>query len=141
MTTPVSFEIAKLLKEKGFEQTLEVGVICRIQNKINKDYQKTRPLRESDLTNEWSILNEIYPTIVEVVMWLYEKHGIWIIVDWSQTKWCFSVIDVKEDTIKKVAGDKWKERSSGVYLKTELDFNSPTEAYEAAIEYTLKNLI
>jgi hypothetical protein len=127
MTTPVSFQLAKLLKEKGFEQTLEVGVICRIQNKINKDYEKTRPLRESDLTNEWSILNEIYPTIVEVVMWLYEKYGIWIEVPFWDSKFRIKIVDtIKEELLR------------GIDFES---YNSPTEAYEAAIEYTLNNLI
>lgn len=127
MTTPVTFEIAKLLKEKGFEQTLQVGIICRIQNKVNKDYEKIRPLKESDLKNDWSIFNEIYPTIAEVVMWFYEKHGIWVGVQpnepYVDDDWCFTI---------------FKDLKNNNSLE---GYNSPTEAYEAGIEYTLKNLI
>ena len=59
------------------------------------------------------------PTIAEVVMWLYEKHGDWI-----------SVV-------------KFEKYSSCTFRHNCLfkEYNSPTEAYEAAIEYTLKNLI
>ena len=67
----------------------------------------------------------VNPTISDVVMWLYEKHGIWVYVDfYNENRW-FGVFRNKEG------------------VKTELFdvFNSPTEAYEAAIEYTLKNLI
>lgn len=135
MNILISFELAKLLKEKGFDKS---------------GYLQDRWLGNNFKTVKGKVITipvfglgatSVLPPISEVVMWLYEKHGVWIIVDWSQTKWCFSVIDIKEDTIKKTAGDKWKNRSSGVYLKTELDFNSPMEAYQSAIEYTLKNLI
>ena len=48
MNKEVNFEIAKLLKEKGF--------------RLLPDFKSS------------------YPTIAEVVMWLYEKHGVWISV-------------------------------------------------------------
>lgn len=67
----------------------------------------------------------VNPTISDVVMWLYEKHGIWIYVDfYNKNRW-FGVFRNKEG------------------VKTELFdvFNSPTEAYEAAIDYILNNLI
>lgn len=67
------------------------------------------------------------PTIAEVIDWLYEKHGVWI-----------SVLH--------------KRRSENKYFDYEIklpngmeiyswDHNSPTEAGEAAIEYTLNELI
>ena len=64
------------------------------------------------------------PTIAEVVMWLYEEHGIWIYAHRIDQKEFYWSIDT----------DK-KEFTSGENFKT------PTEAYEAAIEYTLKNLL
>lgn len=68
-------------------------------------------------------------TIAEVVMWLYKKHGIWVIVsheisDLHQTEWFWIGVKNGEETASQYFG-----------------FNTPTEAYEAAIEYTLKNLI
>jgi hypothetical protein len=57
------------------------------------------------------------PTIAETCMWLYEKHGIWISVD-----------SIDDSTIFR-------------HCFSNIDFNSPTEAYEDAIEYTLNNLI
>ena len=62
---------------------------------------------------------------MEVVMWLYEKYDIWIYVDfYNENRW-FGVFRNKQG------------------VKTELFdvFNSPTESYEAAIEYTLNKLI
>lgn len=126
MNKPVSFELSKMLKEKSYPLS-----------NTGYGYNNDGNLADPCFSN---IICEA-PAIADVVMWLYEKHGIWVLVDWSQTKWCFSIIDIKEETVKKVSGERWKERSSGVYLKTLLDFNSPTEAYEAAIEYCLTKLI
>lgn len=143
MNKPVSFDLAKLLKEKGFDRSShsfyvidesEYGEIGEFITNPNDNYPT---LDDNSLFDTLASA----PTIADVVMWLYEKNGIWVLVDWSQTKWCFSIIDIKEETVKKVSGERWKERSSGVYLKTLLDFNSPTEAYEAAIEYCLTKLI
>ena len=68
------------------------------------------------------------PTIAEVVMWLYEKHGVWITV---------CVIGV--DGFGYWLHDKGRKRlnpdnQGGYWL-------SPTEAYKAAIEYCLTKLI
>lgn len=62
-----------------------------------------------------------YPTITEVVMWLYEKHGIWISVEQNSF----------------IGGGK----SSFISNVKRAEYNSPTEAYEAAIEYCLTKLI
>jgi hypothetical protein len=103
MNTPVSFEIAKLLKEKGFDG-------------IEIDYGLNQ------------ILNlKPAPTIAEVVMWLYEKHGIWISPQpnepYIDNDWCFTV---------------FKDLKNNGSLE---GYNSPTEAYEAAINYVLLNLM
>jgi hypothetical protein len=70
-----------------------------------------------------------YPTIAEVVMWLYEKHGIWIVPLPTPTKHFVFGIYIIEKPYELVNGEMKKS------------FNSPTEAYEAAIEHTFKNLI
>jgi hypothetical protein len=99
MIIPVSFELAKLLKEKGF---------------------RVLPTFESS-----------YPTIAEVVMWLYEKHDIWIytrpVLD-EDGEWIF------KGYVKLMNNFKAKEYQTKLLRK-------PTEAYEAAIEYTLNHLI
>jgi hypothetical protein len=69
------------------------------------------------------------PTIAEVVMWLYEKHGIWTVVNVNiMGSWYFEHFDLKE-------------KRNAEFKPTDTHYNSPTEAYEAAIEYTLNNLI
>ena len=115
MNTPVSFELAKLLKEKGFD-----GNYFHYWNMVNH-------------SGKWKVDTSIWeytddyieaPTIAEVVMWLYEKHEIWISVEASDdfTMFCFRV--------------RKKEVS-----RLSFNYNSPTEAYEAAIEYTLNKLL
>ena len=69
------------------------------------------------------------PTITEVVMWLYEKHGIWTVVNVNiMGSWYFEHFDLKE-------------KRNTQFKPTDTHYDSPTEAYEAAIIYTLKNLI
>ena len=116
MNKSVNFEIAKLLKEKG---------INLLSSKLM--YASNGKLTDSIYDfDEWCFA----PTIAEVVMWLYEKHEIWII----------SSYELAEDNITK----EW----FWIAIKDgeEVAFNyggytSPTEAYEAAITYCLNNLI
>jgi hypothetical protein len=139
MNTPVSFEIAKLLKEKGFDKPcLQAYRVWR--GNIRKT-DKT-PLEEIGVEYEpymrgynasvtyytQSESHTVAPTIAEVVMWLYEKHGIWIVIlpellNGTEIRYYPSVFE------------------QGIGEDLESYFNSPTEAYEAAIEYVLKNLL
>lgn len=100
MNPDVNSEITKLLKEKGFDFPKKAS-----QN----DYQGEPP------------------TIVEVVMWLYDKHNIWIN---ARRVWNKGEIIGFEVTIDQIDG----------FTETDI-YNSPTEAYSEAILYTLKNLI
>ena len=133
MNTPISFEIAKLLKEKGFDEQ-SINFYTKPNSKmfgIDEHYRnypiKNTPKKLYKLGfNAVLNIENIYfaPTIAEVVMWLYEKHGIWISVEATDdfTMFCFRI--------------RKKEIS-----RLSFNYNSLTEAYEAAIEYTLKNLI
>lgn len=124
MNTYVSRQLAELAKEKGFEQKHDVGVVCRITNKVNSSFERTRPITESDIENSWCVFNEIYPTIADVVMWLYEEHGIWICADRH-----YDSFIVKRDRIP-IDFDG----------KASFHYTSPTKAYEAGLEHTLKTL-
>ena len=124
MNTPVSYKLAKLLKEKGIIFETE---IC---------YSSVTKVTSVSYTEIAA------PTIAEVVMWLYEKHGIWISVDWmSRTKpynsgfYCHL-----RGTNKNLNQDNFVSINNTKEPGYEV-FNSPTEAYEAGIEYTLNNLI
>ena len=137
MTLPVNFPIAKLLKEKNIKIDTEEVLFYRDEvNNIEEHQIKNRDVLYNYtgfgdyITDE----NE-YQTymIADVVMWMYEKHGIWISVfemerseDWSN----YFDYSIKQKKISLVDISKKLE-----------EFNNPTEAYEAAIEYTLNNLI
>lgn len=72
MNIPVSFELSKLLKEKGFDDVCQKwystggGIYFQDEFENNRGFTPTYKCEA--------------PTIAEVVMWLYEKHGIWIVV-------------------------------------------------------------
>lgn len=118
MNTPIKFEIAKLLKEKGFDLPMEKYYVDKntCVNSLPAKIDGTYPTN-NDLIMDWCSA----PTIAEVVMWLYEKHEIWIEVS----------ADNDCEKFQYVISDECSEYNC----------KSPTEAYEAAIEYTLKNLI
>jgi hypothetical protein len=113
MNTTISFNLAKLLKEKGFKN------IFSSSEKFY--YPDTEELTENNRGD-----NLPAPTISDVVMWIYERHGIWIWVSMElgfNTTFCWQLTG---------------ERTSSNYKSY---FKTPTEAYLGAIEYTLTNLI
>lgn len=70
----ISSNTAILAKDKGFPQTLEIGVTCRKSNSINKEYTSTSKITQNDLNNNWCVFNEIYCTQALLQAWLKEKH-------------------------------------------------------------------
>lgn len=156
MNTPVNFETAKLLKEKGFDvwYKLKYSSFSRINdaedfckkfpNKLTEDsYEISKGQDNEGSIYSCSItLNEFEytPTIAEVVMWIYEKHGIWIFTecDCYGLEW-YSKISVASQTLWENL-DKRPEVVSAFRKLTKTN-RTPPEAYEQAIEYTVKNLI
>lgn len=98
-------EIFKQLNKKGYKHYYE-GTVEELDF-MDKDNQ------------------HLHSEIMQVIMWLYKKHGIWIVAfPIEDGFWAFDIFDYESDCIK-----------SG------MEFNSPTEAYEAAIKYILNELI
>lgn len=117
MNTLISFEIARLLKEKGFEQ------------ETTSYYDGSGELLPYSYTNNFmQRFRYSAPTIIETVMWLYETRGIWISVDMvfgeDQTGFWYCIRESKVDDFA-IQSD---------------EFKTITEAYEAAIAYTFENL-
>jgi len=125
MNTPVSFELAKLLKEKEFDENCSDyytqtgnlnsdgwGDIIYEQGFGSGEPDRMLRFNYSDFNKNQKETCFLCPTIAEVVMWLYEKHEIWIGVEASDdfTMFCFRV--------------RKKEVS-----RLSFDYNSPTEAY------------
>jgi len=124
MNKIVNKELALLLLEKEYSQERNIGDIFRITNKINPLYEKTRELEDDDLHNEWAIINEKYPLLCDVIIWLYEKHNIWIGV-----------------TLTTFDKFKYDIRVKIHHQISDAGFNSPIKSYEQAVLYTIKNLI
>lgn len=118
MNTLVNFEIAKSLKVKGFEQetTLYYGGSGEL-------------LPYSYKNNTMQRFRYSAPTIIETIMWLYETYGIWINVDMvfgdDQTGFWYCIRESKVDDVA-IQSD---------------EYETITEAYEAATVYTLENLV
>lgn len=126
MNTPVTLEIAKLLKEREMKFPTEGGVmtIYNIGSLLSSDGIK------------WSERN---PTIAEVVMWLYEKHSIWIKVDSD----CYGIEWFADlSVVSKVLWEDLDKRHEIFVASKQFNIHkSPAEAYTEAILYTLKNFI
>ena len=126
MNTPVRFEIAKLLKEKGFDLPCNNYTSQRDGDYFSNEKQVISYKNYNEITSTYS-----RPTIAEVIMWLYEKHGIWVSIilnEFSEPKdlqWMYSIIFTEDCT----------------YSHSPEAYSLPTEAYSQAIEYTLKNFI
>lgn len=119
----VSVEIGKCLKEHGFDELTNVrrqhghGISGTVEGEL-------------DYYNRKGDAYIALPTLGEVVMWLYEKYGIWI--------------EVHRWTNQPVDDEVWETCFSADVNGDNMDvaiFKTPTEAYEAAIEYALKKYI
>jgi hypothetical protein len=167
MNTPINFELAKLLKEKGWDiPTLnfyfEDGESKEnvLSERVSMEYGSEFVVEFSELienfNSKWLTKKngdrcfgcskdkgyfETYssPAISEVIMWLYEVHGIWVSVHLENCRgylgfdFNFEFID---DVQKTIIEQEKQYKKLG-----ETVFNSPNESYEAGIEYVLKNLI
>ena len=122
LNKPVDFTTANLLKEKGFNE------LCSSYY-IKSDIE---PIETNVKCSNNRIADSCYtaPTIAEVIMWLYKKHGIWIEVLLSEHH-PYSEFYYRASKV----GQYFLLSTNGEYSK------NPTEAYEAAIQYCLNNLI
>ena len=81
-----------------------------------------------------------FPTIADVVMWIYEKHGIWISVE------CDVYGKLWYIRFKIASKSLWEDEDkrhavATAHFKFPFEHDTPAKAYEAAFEYTLNNLI
>lgn len=129
MTTEdyVSFEVAKLLKEKGFDENTPVTYF------IGDD--KPRGCVEGEMVYHKKSESDIHliacPTLQMAMKWLREVHSY----------------NIEIDTLGMMELNNLSWRSSVYYLVNENEcycehgFDSYEEACEAAIKYCLENLI
>lgn len=137
MNKPLNIELSYLLKKKGFDEKCDNGWYLphpeiAIKNGVEPNTWIKLPINP--------LLNQIKaPTISEVISWLYEKHNIYIHISphgddetlFKDCEWWFSIYRNKLYNL--CAGSKVTPGIEG--------FKSIEQAYTAAIEYILNNLI
>lgn len=124
MTERVSPEIAQLLKKRSINLPSSRGLGAAV-------YEDGKI--KSTCLYDGTVIHA--PTIAEVLTWVLKNHSVWIelspTIDETSKKRVWLFIPVKLET------------DNEIYIMSEKDcfYNSPTEAYEAAIEYCLTKLI
>lgn len=124
MKTIVDFSTAKLLKEKGYNNPHD-KVYSTLGNVLDSHYPT---MSNSNLDPGISCTA---PTIGDVIIWFYEKQGIWIVVNVQiDDSWYFELYNLKDSRNAEIRVDIY----DNIY-------ENPTEAYQAAITYNIYNII
>lgn len=133
LSKEVTFELAKLLKEKRFDKPTRQRYF--IAENIDSDMF---PFLQEECTlhtwNDYDDSSTSYysaPTIGEVIDWLYEKYKFWINVEMDYS---YSI-----ERIYFYGKVKWFEENY-INISTTRSFNLQTEAYNAIIEYCLERI-
>jgi hypothetical protein len=157
MNKEVSFDLAKLLKEKGFDINVfscynsssllreNYSIINQYENLYIEDKGECLLIPYDD--NDGIYLEKINfnawegkysaPTIAEVIMWIYQKYKTWIYATpYKEKDYHFTIIEDKE---KRKNLTIYDESLYGGIGKEGISFSSIEEAYEKGIEYFLKN--
>ena len=127
----VSFEIAKLLKEKGFDEVCEM-FYCKPHEGYMRN-RKRNEWRNSDLRENMTCT---CPTLQMTMKWLRETHNIHpnIVVEVYGSCATYMIDRIFDGNEEKWVDFKSDENPSNLYSKRE-------EACEMAIKYCLENLI
>lgn len=129
----VSYEVAKLLKEKGFN--IPITTAC---HKIYNDDRPDTSMWVSSALEDWNDISEennvakVYscPTQALAMRWLREVHNLYIVI--------FPESDIEVFYIKGFNFDIWTPVGNEYDRK---NYKTYEEACEAAIKYCLENLI
>ena len=121
----VSFETAKLLKEKGFD-----GVCRTAYETITKEHEV-----EQCSPSSWGKLNQVKrPTLQMAMKWLREVHNYDISI-------CLDSYVEPYDNQYYIVIRRRKDKYENVSPCEQVYFDTYEEACEAAIKYCLENLI
>jgi hypothetical protein len=139
----VTYEIAKWLKEKGFDQNINNAWFNRVGNYLgicNVKEDGTQVTYSNTYSSAELVTREYYneccsyrycaPEQWQVVEWLRINHGIWVesLHRGDMGDFIFKVVELNENN--------WKKHPH--YIHNE-GFNSPQEAYSAAFDYIKDN--
>lgn len=137
MNVPVTYPLANLLQQKGFNEPCSHYYINDYQNfKHDGNLYKVGLPDGLDRDNIFQYVKRINqphlcnaPLISDVVMWIYKIYNIWISVDWKETDETFQYTCriIKSENLPRIF--------------CEDGFKTILECYEKGIKYTLKNLI
>ena len=121
----VSFETAKLLKERGFDESCTHVYNIENGRNLEADFYTCRYVYNSWLDkNEPRLITA--PTLQMAMKWLREVHNMHVDVDPSEGDWASCVLELED----------WSSISDGLPAG-----NSYEEACEIGIKYALENLI
>ena len=124
----VSFETAKLLKEKGFNEKCRGGYHSEFDNNDNPIVMLEEWMAQpynNDFVDEGFVCSA--PTIQMALAWLREIHGIYIVFfHTNKSGWWYNITDM---------------RDSYVFYSSEKIMCPYEEVVDLAIKYTLENLI
>lgn len=119
-----SFEVSKLLKEKGFDCMCDRKAAFTDKNKFYPAVIHYTKLSNCD--KAYADGNVLVPTHALAIKWIRENFGIHISVDFDiENSWSFACYGL----------------SGVIGTIVNSEYDSPEEATEAALLYTLKNLI
>jgi len=119
----VSFKIAKLLKEKGFDERC-THYYKNEKYLVDLGYSNIHSYTNSDLVEEF-----VAPTLQMAMKWLREKYKLYVDVNFieyqNNSKWCYKIVPMDESHISynNCTGDSYEQ------------------SCEEAIKYCLENLI
>lgn len=118
-----SYEVAKLLKEKGFDES---SYTCYVEKEISHyDYSSTN----------YELIDGVIscPTLQMAMKWLIEEKNIFIVIEPHD-------YDYINEKSKSFSYSLWIGDNYYEYIESK-DYPSYEEAIEAALKYCLQNLI
>lgn len=116
-----SYEVSKLLKEKGFDES------CRSYFIDNVDYIDSSYSTEELTDLQMGIWEILRPTHQMAMAWLREKHNIFILVGWNS---------IHEEYFTRILN-----MTDGIPKRNIHEHASYEEAIEEALKYCLENLL
>jgi len=144
-TTYVTFEQAKWLKKKGFDEITYSSYITFDDWKThNIDYCINLPLTQFLNRGDDNVLAR--PEQWKAIEWLRVNHGIWISVNYIGKESYYGeknnkcIFDISKIPTGKSIFNSWENVDKDIKPKP-LYYSAPQEAYSAAFDYILKELI
>ena len=124
----VSYEIAKLLKEKGFDESV---------NRFYEIYTCKPSLVRSEYCRNSFTIDYAAPTHQMTLKWLREVHEFIVTIDYDR----YPVDNGESSIVGYGYNIQTKDNPEDYYRISESVYESYEEAVEAALKYALENLI